>query len=239
MNRALIFLIVLFSISCAYSQSGVWGLPESYISRNNIKAVIYFNSDSIQTSRILFTKNGLVKEHAQFVKYDSSRDSILQVHAYEYDSNKAVVAHSYFQYSIGSNEFPLISNALHNPHYKNDSVKISRYASAYGHFYKYSEYQKRIDYPLFLNDSIDFHGEDLVEREVFESDSIVFRDKEAIWCFKYENSKLTGYWVFMIRNGEQQLYGRIWFNESGLPEKEVVYTMENPKSFKIVVEKWN
>jgi len=235
----IVLLIIIGVFASCFGQSGAWGLPESYISRNNIQAIVYLNSDSAQIARILFTKEGLVKEHAKFVRYKSGQDSILQVHAYEYDSTNKVTAHSYFQYTIGTNEFPLVTNALHNPDYKKDSIKISRYASAYGHFYSFSEYFKKNDYWLYLNDTISFHGSDTLFRGVFESDSIVFRDDAGFWCFKYRNSELSGYWYYAIVNDLPQLYLRIWFNELGLPEKESVYKKGKAKYYTIVVKKWN
>jgi hypothetical protein len=241
MKRTHLILLFLLLTIASTGQTGVLAIPESYISRNSIKSICYLNSDSVQVSRILFTKSGFLKEHSRFLKYRTDRDSLLQVDAYEYDSTNLILAHSYFQYTLGSGEFPLVTNALHNSYSQNDSIKISRYASAFGHFYNYSKFKDRVEYIVSLNDSIkevfSFYGERL-NQEVFNSDSIVFNDDLAIWSFKYNETSLNGYWCIYIREEKHQLICRIWFNESGLPEKEIVFKNGKSIVFNIVVEKW-
>ena len=227
----------------SYGQSGVLTLPESYIERNGIKEITYLNADSQMTSRILFTNKGLTKEHAQFIKYHHS-DSIIQVHSYEYDSSNSVCCHTYLQYSIGKNEFPIINTSMYCRPFNNDSSKITRYASVYGHNIEYKESEKTVNYHVTIKDSLketfDFYGDTLTLKKFGSpiADSIVFKNSYMVISYKYSAFKLTGIWHFMIRNEEAQLFCRIWFDTNGFPIKEYWLHNEKYRTARIEVEQW-
>lgn len=246
MHRILSLVLVLISYFST-AQGGASAIPETYIVRNNIKEMIYYNSNDVASSKFTFTRAGLIQNHSKFTSYPPFTDSIVQVRTFEYDSSNFKIAEHYFQFTLGSLEFPLINSEYFSRMEIVDSIHNSKYSHLLGRTIYDNVLNRQVLYEVVIGDAInetfDSYGDpfEVEQFKIDNCDSVAFLSTSNIdtWSFTYKDAKLIHLRIFLEISNESILISEMWFDDNGLPIRERVLLNQEYVDFRIEVEQWN